>query len=81
MFMEEEAPRVNQDRTDELLATGAETIAVACPFCNIMLTDGVKARDADERVAVLDVSEILARSLPDVPASALTRRAPATPES
>jgi Fe-S oxidoreductase len=82
MFMEEETPRVNENRTDELLATGAEAIAVACPFCNIMLTDGVKARDAEERVAVLDVSEILARSLPDVPASALTRRpAPTSPES
>jgi len=75
MFMEEESPRVNEIRTDELLATGAETIAVACPFCNIMITDGVKARDAEEKVAVLDVSELLAESLPDVPASSLVRRA------
>ena len=74
MFMEEESPRVNQNRTDELIGTGAETIAVACPFCNIMITDGVKARDAEENVRVVDVSELLAESLPDVPLSALTRR-------
>jgi Fe-S oxidoreductase len=74
MFMEEDSPRVNQNRTDELLATGADAIAVACPFCNIMITDGVKARDADERVVVRDVAELLADSLPDVPLSSLTRR-------
>ncbi|HWM86677.1 MAG TPA: (Fe-S)-binding protein [Kofleriaceae bacterium] len=74
MFMEEEPPRVNENRTDELLGTGADAIAVACPFCNIMITDGVKARDADERVTVRDVSELLADSLPDVPLSSLTRR-------
>ncbi|HTE52911.1 MAG TPA: (Fe-S)-binding protein [Kofleriaceae bacterium] len=74
MFMEEDSPRVNENRTDELLATGADAIAVACPFCNIMITDGVKARDADERVTVRDVSELLADSLPDVPLSSLVRR-------
>jgi Fe-S oxidoreductase len=77
MFMEEDGPRVNENRTDELMATGAETIAVACPFCNIMITDGVKARDAEEKVSVMDVSELLASSLPDVPASSLVRRPPA----
>ena len=74
MFMEEASPRVNENRTDELLATGADAIAVACPFCNIMITDGVKARDADEKVTVRDVAELLADSLPDVPVSSLTRR-------
>jgi Fe-S oxidoreductase len=77
MFMEEDGPRVNENRTDELMATGAETIAVACPFCNIMITDGVKARDAEDKVSVMDVSELLASSLPDVPASSLVRRPPA----
>ncbi|HET6614211.1 MAG TPA: (Fe-S)-binding protein [Kofleriaceae bacterium] len=74
MFMEEDGPRVNENRTDEALATGADAIAVACPFCNIMMTDGVKSRDRDEQVKVLDVAEILAASIPDVPASALTRK-------
>jgi Fe-S oxidoreductase len=83
MFMEEEGPRVNEDRTDELLDSGATTFAVACPFCNIMLTDGVKARDQDEAVQVMDVSELLAAGIPDVPLSALTRKRdkPAAPES
>ena len=74
MFMEEDTPRVNENRTDELLATDAETIAVACPFCNIMMTDGVKARNKDVEVRVMDVSEVLADALPDVPISALTRK-------
>ncbi len=74
MFMEEEGPRVNENRTDELLGSGAKTFAVACPFCTIMLTDGVKARNKDESVQVMDVSELLAAGLPDVPLSALTRK-------
>ena len=44
MFMEErEGKRINVERTEELLATGAETIAVACPFCMTMISDGVNA--------------------------------------
>ena len=74
MFMEEEGERVNENRTDEPLETNAATIAVACPFCSIMLTDGVKARDKDEEVSVMDVSELLADAIPDVPASALTKK-------
>ena len=75
MFMEEhEGERVNLNRTDEILATDATVAAVACPFCNIMITDGVKQRNQDERVQVLDVAELVARSLPDVPLSALTRK-------
>jgi Fe-S oxidoreductase len=74
MFVEEDSPRVNENRTAEILASGAKTVAVACPFCNIMITDGVKSFDKEEEVAVLDVAELVARALPDVPASALTRR-------
>jgi Fe-S oxidoreductase len=74
MFLEEDEPRINEDRTDELLESGAKTFAVACPFCNLMLTDGVKSRDKDEEINVLDVSEILAASIPDVPLSALKRK-------
>jgi Fe-S oxidoreductase len=75
MFMEEhEGERVNFNRTDEILATDASTVAVACPFCNIMITDGVKQRNAEDQLQVLDVAELVARSLPDVPLSALTRK-------
>lgn len=60
MFMEEHVgDRVNVTRTNELLATGAETIAVNCPFCATMVTDGVKAADKQDNVVVRDIAEIL----------------------
>lgn len=62
MFMEErQGKRINVERTEELLATGAETIAVACPFCMTMITDGVKAAQSD--VPVLDIAEVVAQQL------------------
>lgn len=65
MFKEEEAgvSRVNQDRADEALATGAHVVAAACPFCNTMLTDGVKVREQEEKTEVLDIAEMIARSI------------------
>ncbi|HEU4364257.1 MAG TPA: (Fe-S)-binding protein [Candidatus Krumholzibacteria bacterium] len=60
MFMEEKVgDRVNIVRTKELLATGAKTIAVNCPFCTTMITDGVKAAERSDEVVVKDVSEIV----------------------
>ncbi len=60
MFMEEHVgDRVNIIRTNELLETGASTIAVNCPFCTTMITDGVKAADKIDSVTVKDVSEIV----------------------
>lgn len=60
MFMEETVgKRVNVERTEELLATGASTIAVNCPFCMTMVTDGVKEKEQIENVAVKDIAEIL----------------------
>jgi Fe-S oxidoreductase len=62
MFMEEKiGKRINIERTEELLATGAETIAVACPFCMTMISDGVKA--AESEVPVLDIAEVVAGQL------------------
>jgi Fe-S oxidoreductase len=64
MWMEEKiGTRVNHNRTDEILATGVETVATACPFCTIMLRDGVQDRNAGERVQVLNVSELVAKSM------------------
>lgn len=61
MFMEEQNDdRVNVKRTKQLLATGADTIASACPFCMTMLTDGLKAETKEEEVRTLDVVELLA---------------------
>jgi Fe-S oxidoreductase len=75
MFMEEhEGQRVNVNRTDEIIATGVSAVAVACPFCNVMITDGMKERNKDEEIQVLDVAELVAQSIPDVPLSALARK-------
>jgi heterodisulfide reductase subunit D len=65
MFKEEEPgkTRVNWDRATEAINTGSTIIAAACPFCNTMLTDGVKANDKEADVQVLDVAELIAASL------------------
>ncbi|MGZ6544351.1 MAG: (Fe-S)-binding protein [Actinomycetota bacterium] len=64
MWMEEGiGKRINDERMDEAAATGADTVGVACPYCLIMLDDGAKGRgDATE---VLDVAQLVRRSLPD----------------
>lgn len=60
MFMEEHVgDRVNIVRTQELLETGAATIAVNCPFCTTMITDGVKAAERVDDVRIADVAEIV----------------------
>jgi Fe-S oxidoreductase/nitrate reductase gamma subunit len=62
MWMDEkEGKRVNLERTEELVATGAETIAVACPFCMTMMNDGIAKLEAP--VTVLDISEVVASQL------------------
>jgi Fe-S oxidoreductase len=61
MWMEERGKPINEERAREAAATGAETLAVACPFCTVMLDDGVKAVDSEMRVA--DVSTLLAEAL------------------
>ena len=74
--MEEHGDRVNFNRADEIIAANVSTVAVACPFCNIMLTDGMKQRNVDDKIAVLDIAELVAQSLDPalVPASALMRK-------
>jgi Fe-S oxidoreductase len=68
MWMEESlGTRINQARTDEALATEPDLIAAACPFCISMLGDGLQARllagTAREHVEVVDLSEVLLRSV------------------
>ena len=65
MFKEEEkgTTRINVDRTNEAIGTGATVIAAACPFCNTMMTDGVKLAEKEDTVQVLDVAELVAASL------------------
>jgi Fe-S oxidoreductase len=61
MWMEERGSAINEERVREAAETGAETLAVACPFCTMMLDDGVKQTGADLRVA--DVAVLLAEAL------------------
>jgi heterodisulfide reductase subunit D len=67
MWKEEEKGnlRINNERTKEALGTGANVIAAACPFCNTMLTDGVKLNEKEETVKVMDIAEIVAASMAD----------------
>jgi Fe-S oxidoreductase len=60
MWMEERVgKKVNIDRTDEAIALGTDVLGVGCPFCHIMLDDGVKERHADEDLRVRDLAQIL----------------------
>jgi Fe-S oxidoreductase len=61
---EQTGKRVNIERTEEAIATGSEIIATGCPFCFVMLDDGVKELGAQDDVAVKDLAMLLAeRSL------------------
>jgi Fe-S oxidoreductase len=61
MWMEERAGKINEERAREAAETGADTLAVACPFCTVMLDDGVRQRGDELRV--VDVATLLAESL------------------
>ncbi len=67
MFKEEEkgTTRVNFERTDEAISTGAKVIAAACPFCNTMLTDGVKNAEKESEIKVMDIAELIAENIKD----------------
>jgi Fe-S oxidoreductase len=68
MWMEETlGTRVNTNRTEEAIATGADTVAVACPFCRVMISDGVSALESDketvDQTQVMDVAQLLLSSV------------------
>lgn len=62
MFKEEEKGtlRINQERTKDMVEANAQIVASACPFCMTMLTDGVKEKDLQEKIQVLDIAELIA---------------------
>lgn len=64
MFKEPEAGRkdINIERTEEALETRPEVIAAACPFCNTMMTDGVKNSPMEGKLPVLDLAELIAQA-------------------
>jgi Fe-S oxidoreductase len=63
MWMEERAGAINEERVREAAETGAETLAVACPFCTVMLDDGVRSSGRDMRV--VDLATLLAEAVDD----------------
>ncbi|MBL7883438.1 MAG: (Fe-S)-binding protein, partial [Bacteroidia bacterium] len=64
MFKEAEKGdrEVNVERSEEALALNPDVIAVGCPFCNTMMTDGVKHFNKEDKVKVLDVAELIAQA-------------------
>ena len=63
-WMEEKiGKRVNQARVNEALETGAEVLAAACPFCITMFDDGIKGVEAEDKMQIEDISEIVARAI------------------
>ncbi|GIU99321.1 MAG: Fe-S oxidoreductase [Actinomycetota bacterium] len=69
MWMEERiGKRINEERADEAASTGADTVGVACPYCLVMLDDGHRARK--DAIRVLDVAQVLERSVAPEPAPA-----------
>ena len=65
MFKEEEKgeKRINAERADEAIETKADFVASACPFCNTMLSDGIKNREEQVNMEVLDIAEIIAKAI------------------
>lgn len=59
---EEGSKDVNIERTEQALETKPEIIAAACPFCNTMMTDGVKNKEKEAAIAVLDIAEMIAKA-------------------
>jgi Fe-S oxidoreductase len=68
MWMEEtRGTRINEERTRQVLATGAATVATSCPFCMVMMSDGLAAADGGNAVTAMDISEVLAARIASVP--------------
>jgi Fe-S oxidoreductase len=64
MWLEETiGKRINMERTDEALGTGADVVSTACPYCMIMLDDAVRAHNKEDDVRVLDLSQLVEESL------------------
>jgi Fe-S oxidoreductase len=70
MWMEEkQGKRINQERVDQTLRTGAPRVATACPFCLTMFRDGIAARGAEDKLEVRDLAQYLEASLEPKPAA------------
>ncbi len=72
MWMEEtRGTRINAERARQVVESGAATVATSCPFCMVMLSDGLAAADGGQAVVTMDVSEVLAARIAAAPARQL----------
>ncbi|WP_246804117.1 (Fe-S)-binding protein [Desulfosarcina cetonica] len=64
MWMEENiGKRINLERAEEIVANGANTVAVGCPFCLTMIEDGMKELEKEESIKTLDIAELVAKHM------------------
>jgi len=63
MWMEEHGDRINNARTDQAIAVNASTVAVGCPFCLTMISDGIKDRQKIDSMVALDIAEIVLKAM------------------
>ena len=64
MWMEEQGTRVNHMRTEDVIKTGAQIVATACPFCLQMFEDGIKAKGVEESLKAMDIAELINLAIP-----------------
>ena len=72
MFKEAEPGKkeVNHERTEDALATKPQVVATGCPFCNTMMTDGVKHAEREQDIDVKDIAELIAQASDLIPPTA-----------
>lgn len=65
MFKEDEPgeKRINTERAEEAIGTGASIVAVNCSFCNVMMTDGMKAKEKQDEIKIMDIAEMIRDSM------------------
>ena len=64
MFKEPEKGNkdININRTEEAIKINPECIATGCPFCNTMMTDGIKNKEKENEIKVMDIAELIAKT-------------------
>ena len=60
---EQEGRRINELRTEQAIETGAQKVVTACPFCLQMFDDGIKTKEAEEKLKAMDIAELLAAQI------------------
>ncbi|MGB4906879.1 MAG: (Fe-S)-binding protein, partial [Saprospiraceae bacterium] len=65
MFKEDEPgrERINIERSEEIIDTNASIVALNCPFCSTMISDGINAKEKQDNVVIFDISEMILQSM------------------